>query len=116
MTSWIRSIFLTLSFLLLAATVVTAAVTLGYWIGPGVTELNYQGVDIRIDSTDNVIVYLAVENGEVVGRVEAGPGTQSATVAITVLDDPERVIFKGRVVAPSWFSDYLPYETGRGEQ
>ena len=120
MTSRIRLIFLTLGLLAMAATLavtlVVAATTLSVWISPGVTELTYDGVDVRIDSSGDVIVYLSVENGDVVGRVEAAPGTKGATVTITVLDDPDRIIFDGRVVAPSWFTDYLPHETGRGEQ
>lgn len=115
-TRWIRPVFLILGFLAMTATLVAAATTLSIWIGPGVTELTYEGVDIRIDSSGDVIVYLSFQDGDVVGRVEAIPGSGSAIVTITVLDDPDRIIFDGRVVAPKWFSDYLPQETGRGEQ
>ena len=113
---WIRPVFLTLGLLVVAASLVAAATTLSIWIGPGVTELTYEGMDIRIDSSGDVIVYLSFQDGDVVGRVEGIPGGGSASVTITVLDDPDRVIFDGRVVAPNWFSDYLPQETGRGEQ
>ena len=116
MKSWIRPFFLSLAVLVVAVTPVAAATTLSIWVGQGVTELTFEGIDIRIESTGDVIVYLSIEDGHVVGRVELAPGSRSASVTITLVDDPDRVIFDGRIVAPSWFSDYLPQETGRGEQ
>jgi len=117
MTSWIRHTFLTLALLAMTVALVAAATTtFSIWVGSGVTELTYAGVDVRIDTTGDVIVYLSIEDGDVVGRVEAVPGTRSATVTITILDDPDRVIYEGGVVAPHWFADYMPEETGRGEQ
>jgi hypothetical protein len=115
--SWIRTLGLALLILLLAAGSLIAATSgLSILVRPGVTDVEYSGVSVRIESTDDVMVYLDTLDGEVVGRVEAVPGTDSADVTITVLEDPNRVIFSGRVVAPSWFADYLPCETGRGEQ
>jgi len=116
MKSWIRSLLPGLALLVLIATPVVAASTLSLWVGSGVTELTFEGVDLRIETSGDVIVYLSMEDGHIVGRVELAAGTRSATVTITLLDDPDRVIFEGRIVVPYWFADYLPQETGRGEQ
>jgi hypothetical protein len=116
MMSWIRPLWLSLAVLAVAAAPVAAASTLSIWVGSGVTELTFEGVDIRIETTGDVVVYLSMEDGHVVGRVELATGSRSATVSITLLDDPDRVIFEGRIVVPYWFADYLPQETGRGEQ
>ena len=111
-----NKIVTTLSALMMIATPVVAASTLSLWVGSGVTELTFEGVDLRIETSGDVIVYLSMEDGHIVGRVELAAGSRSATVTITLLDDPDRVIFEGRIVVPYWFADYLPQETGRGEQ
>jgi hypothetical protein len=113
---WIRSTLLVLTLWAASASMVGAFGVLSLYVEPGVTEFKYEGFDVRVETTADVIVYLTLEDGEVVGRVDAAPGTRSANVVITVMDDPERIIFEGRVEAPSWFADYLPTETGRGEQ
>lgn len=113
---WMRTTLLALAIVATSAGLGTALQTLSLWVEAGVTEFEYSGYDVRVETTAEVIVYLSIEDGEVVGRVDTAPDTRSATVTITVIDDPERVIFEGRVVAPSYFSDYLPSETGRGEQ
>lgn len=113
---WMRRTLLALALVAASAPLGSALETLSIGIGPGTTELQYAGYDVRVETTGDVIVYLSIEDGEVVGRVDALPGTAGATVTITVIADPDRVIFEGRVVAPTVFSDYLPQETGRGEQ
>lgn len=112
----IRPLFLTAVLLAVSATLIFAAETLSIWVGPGTTEIDFAGVTVVVESSDDVIVYLSAVDGQVTGRVSTAPGTRSATVTIILADDPERVIFTGRVVAPVWFADYLPQETGRGEQ
>ena len=113
---WIRTLWLTAAILGMATTLLFAAETVAIWVGPGVTDIEYEGFDVRVETSGDIIVYLSVEDGEVVGRVDAAPGTRGATVLVTLVDDPSRIIFEGRVVAPVWFTDYLPHETGRGEQ
>jgi hypothetical protein len=111
-----RTFLFTLILLAFGASTLVAVESRTFWVGPGVTELDYMGIGVRVETTDDVIVQLSMEDGEVVGRVSTAPGTYNAQVLIVVADDPERVIFQGRVVAPVWFTDYLPHETGRGEQ
>ena len=113
---WIRTLCLSAAILGMATTLLFAAETLAIWVGPGVTEFEYAGFDVRVETSGDVIVYLSIVDGEVVGRVDAAPGTRGANVLVTLVDDPTRIIFEGRVVAPVWFTDYLPHETGRGEQ
>lgn len=113
----IRPLLITGGLLALSAVVVLAAAsTMSIWIAAGTTVFDFAGTDVRVESTGGVIVHLSQEDGEVVGRVELAPGSSGARVKITLVDDPDRIIFEGRVVAPSWFADYLPHETGRGEQ
>lgn len=113
---WIRPLFLAVILLAVGATLIFAAETLSIWVGPGTTDIDFAGVTVRVETSADVIVYLSANDGQVSGRVSTAPGTRSATVTIIIADDPERVIFDGRVVAPVWFADYLPHETGRGEQ
>lgn len=113
---WIRTLLLALTLVVATSALTGALETLSLYVAPGTTEFEYQGFDVRVETTGEIIVHLTVEHGEVVGQVDAMPGTRSATVTITVIADPERIIFEGKVVAPSWFADYLPQETGRGEQ
>ena len=112
----IRPFFFTAILLALGATLLFAAETLSIWIGPGTTDIEFAGVTVRVETNADVIVYLSASDGQVVGQVSTAPGTRSATVTIILADDPSRIIFDGRVVAPVWFADYLPQETGRGEQ
>jgi hypothetical protein len=113
---WIRPLFFSAIFLALGATLIFAAETLSVWVSPGTTDIEFAGVTVRVETNADVIVYLSASDGQVVGQVSTAPGVRSATVTISVVEDPSRVIFDGRVVAPVWFADYLPQETGRGEQ
>jgi hypothetical protein len=113
---WIRTFCLSLAILAMAASIPFALEERSIWVQPGVAELEYLGFEVRVEASDDVIVHLSLVDGEVVGRVDAAPGTRGANVLITIVDDPERIIFQGRVVAETWFADYFPNETGRGEQ
>ena len=113
---WFRILGLCVAVLGIAGTSLFAAETLAIWVAPGVTEFEYEGFTVRVETSDDVIVYLSIVDGEVVGRVDAAPGTRGATVLVVLVNDPERIIFEGRVVAPAWFTEFLPKETGRGEQ
>ena len=94
-----------------------AATTLKIAVQPGVTLLQVEGIDIEVETTASVVVYLSVVDGEVSGSVEPAPGVRSSTVTITVLGSPETVIYKGRVTSPVDFTEYIfTQETGRGEQ
>lgn len=117
MMRWTRPFLITAALLALSSALVLAAIsTISVWVDPGTTEFEFVGVGVRVETTGPVIVHLSQEDGEVVGRVDPAPGTPGAKVKITLVVDPDRVIFEGKVVSPSWFADYLPYETGRGEQ
>lgn len=113
---WIRPLFFSAVLLSFGATLILAAETLSIWVGPGTTDIEFAGVTVRVETNADVIVSLSGVDGQVTGQVSTAPGTRSARVTITIADDPDRVIFDGRVVAPVWFADYLPQETGRGEQ
>jgi hypothetical protein len=113
---WIQTFWLTVLILAMGAAMPSALEERSIWVEPGVTEFEYAGFDVRVETSDDVIVHLSLVDGEVVGRVDAAPGTRGASVLITIVDDPERIIFQGRVVAETWFADYFPNETGRGEQ
>lgn len=114
---WIRTFLVSVALLALGAAVLPAAEsTFSIWVSPGTTDIEFAGTVVRVETSATVIVSLTAADGQIVGQVDPAPGTRSATVTITVADDPARVIFDGRVVAPVWFSDYLPSETGRGEQ
>ncbi|RKZ17094.1 hypothetical protein DRQ53_04495 [bacterium] len=102
--------------LLGTALALAATITLSIQVPPGNTEIDFSGDAVLVETTDFVVVYLSKIDGQVTGRVDPAPGTTSARVKITLVDDPDRIIFEGRVVTPIYFSDYLPQETGRGEQ
>jgi hypothetical protein len=68
MKSWIRFLLPGLALLVLVATPVVAASTLSLWVGSGVTELTFEGVELRIETSGDVIVYLSMEDGQIVGR------------------------------------------------
>lgn len=82
----------------------------------GTTDLEVGGKQIRIETTGAVEVTLRVDGDVVEGSVRSAPGTRSATVTITVLGSPDRVIFRGRIRGEQIFREYLPHqETGQGE-
>ena len=113
----IRPLLFSLVVVLLGSVLALAAsTTLSIQVPPGSTELDFFGDTVLVETTDFVIVHLSKVDGQVTGRVDPAPGTASARVKITLVDDPDRIIFEGRVVTPIYFSDYLPQETGRGEQ
>ena len=113
---WIRPLLYSAILLVIGVTSPSAVESGTYFVPPGVAELEFDGMVVRVEASDDVIVRLSIVDGALVGQVSAAPGTFIAQVVIVVADDPERIIFQGRVVAPTWFSDYLPQETGRGEQ
>ena len=82
---------------------------------PGTTEVELEGHQIRIETTGSIIVFFYIDGDVIEGEVENAPGTRSSTVTITVVGDPDRVIFQGRVVDAKEFRDYIPHETGQGE-
>jgi hypothetical protein len=114
--NWIRPLLFAAILLAVGATSLCAYQADTFYVRDGITELEFEGITVRVESTGDVIVQLSLVDGVVVGQVSAAPGTYSASVLIVVADDPDRIIFQGRVVAPIWFTDYLPQETGRGEQ
>ena len=99
----------------LAVSGVQAANPIRISVSPGVTVLEVGGQNIQVETTAPVVVVLRVSGDSVQGSVELEAGTQSATVTITVLGPPDRVIFDARVVGIRSFREYIPKETGQGE-
>ena len=110
---------LSVSLLLLPVLLVTegteAANPVQMQIDAGVTEVEIEGHQIRIETTGDIIVSFYIDGDIIEGEVENAPGTRTSTVTITVLGDPDRVIFSGRVVGMKAFREYIPHETGQGE-
>lgn len=110
------SILLFLLPLLLIAGSAEAAQTLQIAVEPGVTEIEVGDHTVRIETDANVIVSLTVDGDTITGTVSPASGTRSATVTITVLGPPDRVIFDRRFSREQIFRDYIPrQETGQGE-
>ena len=102
--------------LFLAATPLKAAETVQFAIEAGTTEVEVDGLDIRIEASAPVVVILTVDGEQVEGVVRTAEGTRSATVTITILGSPDRVIFRGRVSGEEIFREAVPHqETGQGE-
>ncbi len=112
-----RSLALGVSVLLLlvGAGVGGAAETIRVSVPAGTTILEAGGQQVEVQTTQTVIVTLQVSGDVVQGSVELVAGTKSASVTITLLGPPNRVIFSGRVTGNRPFRDYLPQETGQGE-
>jgi hypothetical protein len=116
-TKFLRAVCLTLvsSLLFLGVVAVEAANPVRLSVPAGTTVVEVGGYSIQIESTSNVIVSIQVSGENVQGSVELDSGTRAATVTITVLGPPDRVIFSGRVAGVKAFHDYIPHETGQGE-
>jgi hypothetical protein len=116
-TKFLRALCLTLvsSLLFWGVVAVDAANPVRISVPAGTTVVEVANYSIQIESTDDVIVAIRVDGESVQGSVELESGTRSATVTITVLGPPDKVIFSGRVVGIQVFREYIPHETGQGE-
>jgi hypothetical protein len=84
-------------------------------VEPGSTTLLVSGQQVEVQTTSKIIVTLSLQNGQIQGDVELAPGSDPAQVRITVIGNPDQVIFDGRVDQKQLFLRVIPGETGQGE-
>jgi hypothetical protein len=114
LTTPLRPVLLVLaSLLLLASWPAIAANSYKMAVDAGVTELEIDGVTLRVETTAEVVLYLQFSEGDITGTVESSGAT--ANVTIILLGPPDEVIFRGRVGRGTIFAEYFPQETGQGE-
>lgn len=102
--------------LLLTVAPLQAAQTIQIAVEAGTTEVALGDQQIRIEASAAVVVTLTMNGDVIEGMIRTASGTRSATVTITVLGSPDRVIFRGRISGEQIFREYMPHqETGQGE-
>jgi hypothetical protein len=111
------ALLLTLAALCLLAWAVSAADTASYKfsVPAGSTEVEIGGHRLLVETSDPVIIYVDVDGDLIVGAVEPVERGDVATVTVTLVGPPDRVLFRGRITEKTIFREVLPHETGHGE-